>query len=417
MKKQILTYSILTLMIFSYEKSFGAGRDVIMRTFTTSNEKTSSEPVLPQQKVKVKLRLKCAGANLRSIANPLARDGLLIPKIILTTPNKVRRVFSLDPAASGGRKVPGYLANSSTLLADQVNQTGYVFKCKSKEDGNCQSGSATAYRSVKSRYGYLTATLPVDGNDLGDIFFNPDNNIKLPKVKVSFEQHLTTPRTWSEYRGHAGALTFYRSAAKWDANGREAKITVTFFGEEGYCGGYHSPLLLYFDQDRAQYSGVATFDLFGANGMVYWPEKGSKAFFLAIDRNKNNKIDSQNELFGNVVGEYTNGFQALAELDSNSDGVIDEKDAQFKDLILWNDSTGKGKTLKKDLYSLASKGVKSISLKYSEFIRPYGGRAEERAEATFAFDPDPKSKDPNHTLKEGKIIDVWFRRPTVLTSR
>lgn len=396
---------------------FGAGRDVIMKTFMVSNEKSSSEPTQPADQIRVRIKLRCSGRNLRDVANPLARDGYLVPQIILTTPNKVRRVFTLDPAASGGRKIPGWLANSSTLAADQVNETGYAFPCASAEDTTCAEGTGRAYRTVNARYGYLTVNLPIDTNDLGDIWINPDNNISHPKIKVTFTQRLARPRAWSEYRGHAGHLTFHQNQPKWDANGREVKITATFFGEEGYCGGYHSPLVMYFDEGRSEYTGIANFNLFGSPGLVYWPEKTSKAHFLAMDRNKNGKIDSQKELFGNVVGSHSNGFEVLSELDENHDGVIDEKDPQFKKLLLWHDSTGKGKCLKKDLLPLAKKGVRSISLKYTSFIRPFGARAEERAEASFYFDPSPNSKHAGKELKEGKVIDVWFARPTILTSR
>ncbi len=415
-----ITQSLFILILFglSSPSSFGAGRDIIMKTFTVTNEKTSSEPVEPQAQIKVRIKMKCAGANLRSIANPLARNGFLIPKIILTTPNNKRRVFTLDPAASGDRKVPGWLANSSTLLSDEINQSGYVFACNSKEDPSCTKGTGRAYRTVKSRYGYLTVTLPLDSGDVDDIFSNLNSNIEHPKIKVEFTQNLAKPRVHSEYRGHAGLLTFAQSAAKWDANGREVTITTTMFVEEGYCGCYHSPLLMYFDEDRSDYSGIANFNLFGSPGLVYWPEKTSKAHFLAMDRNNNGKIDSQEELFGNIVGGISNGFEVLAELDENQDNVIDEKDPLFKKLLLWNDSTGTGECLKKDLFPLAKKGVQSISLKYTSFIRPFGGRAEERAEATFLFDPIPDSTtQANKILREGKIIDVWFKRPTVLTSR
>jgi hypothetical protein len=396
------------------------GRDVIMKTFSVAPEKSASDPVAPEANVKVKIKLRCAGANLRDIANPLARDGLLIPQIVITTPNNTRRVFTLDPASSGGRKVPGWLANSSIIASDQINEKNYVFKCASVEDVNCKAGKGDAYRVINSRYGYLNVNLPIKATDIGNIWINPDNNITLPKVTVNFIQHLARPRFWSEYRGHSGHLTFYQTPPEWDANGREVSITAVMFGEEGYCGGYHSPLVLYFDDERPSYTGIANFDFFGTQGTVYWPEKGSKAYFLAMDRNKNGVIDSNTELFGNVVGEHNNGFEVLAKLDSNKDDLIDVQDPEFGKLLLWKDSTGSGRTLKKDLVPISAMGVKSISLKYQSFIRPYGGRAEERAEAVFKFYPNRKNgkhRSIDEKLSEGKIIDVWFARPTALTSR
>jgi hypothetical protein len=286
-------------------------------------------------------------------------------------------------------------------------------------------------RSSGFRFGYINVKLPVDKNDLADFWDPATPTVKFPHVKVSFEQNLTKPLRNTQYRGRAGNLTLAKNPRqKWDASGRQVTLHITTFGEQDYCGGYHSPLLVYFDDSRSNYNGISDFNLFGSGGQVYWPEKGSKAFFLTLDRNKNGIIDRVDELFGNVAGAYENGFEALKKLDSNNDKVIDEKDPAFSQLLLWNDSTGRGHCKKKDLYTLAKKGVQSISLDYKRFIRPFGGRAEERAEASFFFKQKVTTPTPEllgqqkgevsaegDRIIEGKVIDVWFARPTVLTSR
>lgn len=408
---------VLSFQVVCLNQAFAYGRDVMMKTFTISTDKQSSDPADPQAMITVKLKFRTAIANLRHIANPLARDGMLIPKIIISTPNNKRREFTLNAAASGGKMIPGWIATKTMVKSDAVDLTGFVFKCKSAEDPSCGTGNADAFRDVGGRYGYVDVNLPVDASDLGDVWLNPNNNVKHPTIKLELEQALATPRAYSKFYGYAGHITNTQSAPVWDANGRQVTITVTLFGEEGYCGGYHSPLILFFDEDRPQYTGIADFKFFGSPGLVYWPEKKSKAYFLALDRNKNGIIDSEEELFGNVVGAHDNGFEVLEKLDENHDGVIDEKDPLFSKLILWKDSTGKGQCLKKDMSSLASKGVKSISLKYKSFVRPYGARAEERAEANFTFDSKVFDKKSSGGLKEGKIIDVWFTRPSALPAK
>jgi hypothetical protein len=75
------------------------------------------------------------------------------------------------------------------------------------------------------------------------------------------------------------------------------------------------------------------------------------AGFLAIDKNHNGKIDDGSELIGTTNG----GFEELKAFDSDSNGVIDENDSQFKDLKVWE------KTDKKDsLKSLKDAGVGAL---------------------------------------------------------
>lgn len=57
--------------------------------------------------------------------------------------------------------------------------------------------------------------------------------------------------------------------------------------------------------------------------------------FLALDANENGKIDDGRELFGTTSG---NGFADLALFDEDKNGVIDENDAVFDQLRIWQKS-------------------------------------------------------------------------------
>ena len=93
--------------------------------------------------------------------------------------------------------------------------------------------------------------------------------------------------------------------------------------------------------------------------------------FIAIDKNNNGTIDNGSELFGNKsisnnVYAYTNpnaknGFESLKEFDSNNDGIIDEKDKEFTNLLLWQDKNYNGISETDELIKLSDK-VKSINL-------------------------------------------------------
>jgi hypothetical protein len=77
------------------------------------------------------------------------------------------------------------------------------------------------------------------------------------------------------------------------------------------------------------------------------------AAFLALDRNANGTIDDGGELFGARTGD---GFAELRLLDTDRDGWIDEDDAAFDQLLLWQ-RTGDGS---KTLQTLRQAGVGAI---------------------------------------------------------
>lgn len=77
--------------------------------------------------------------------------------------------------------------------------------------------------------------------------------------------------------------------------------------------------------------------------------------FLSFDKNGDGKINNGAELFGALTG---NGFQELAALDDDKNGWIDENDAAFSQLSVWQPA-GDGQTT---LQSLTEAGVGAIYL-------------------------------------------------------
>jgi hypothetical protein len=101
-----------------------------------------------------------------------------------------------------------------------------------------------------------------------------------------------------------------------------------------------------------------------------WTRLGVENAFLALDRNGNGVIDSGAELFGNYTrlrsGELAqNGFQVLAELDENTDGVIDSSDSAWDALLLWVDRNHDGNSTVDELATIASSAVSSLETRYS----------------------------------------------------
>jgi hypothetical protein len=131
---------------------------------------------------------------------------------------------------------------------------------------------------------------------------------------------------------------------------------------------------------------------------------------LVRDLNGDGKITSGRELFGNHTllknginagKQAANGFEALKDLDSNADGLVDDKDAGFASLRVWKDTNGNGLTDTGELLSLAQAGVKSLKVAYTDA----GSSAEADAQGNQhqqlgAFTQTDGSTQNMH--------DVWF---------
>ena len=92
---------------------------------------------------------------------------------------------------------------------------------------------------------------------------------------------------------------------------------------------------------------------------------------LVMDINHNGKIDTGRELFGNNTkmsdGSLAqNGYEALQELDSNHDGIINNVDDSWKTLQVWQDRNGNGQVDDGELFSLEAAGVAAINTQYEK---------------------------------------------------
>jgi hypothetical protein len=91
---------------------------------------------------------------------------------------------------------------------------------------------------------------------------------------------------------------------------------------------------------------------------------------LAMDLDGNGAIDGGRELFGEGTRlahsgkKARDGYAALAQYDSNRDGMIDSKDAAYSKLLVWFDRNKDGQSSAGELVSLASTGVTKVALKH-----------------------------------------------------
>lgn len=130
------------------------------------------------------------------------------------------------------------------------------------------------------------------------------------------------------------------------------------------------PLLIDLDGDGIETTRINTTTYFDhdADGFAErtaWV--GADDGLLVRDINTNGIIDNGRELFGDSTllksGRVAlNGFEALADLDSNKDGVISAVDTGFDQLRVWRDANGDAVSQADELHDLYSLGIKEIRL-------------------------------------------------------
>lgn len=170
------------------------------------------------------------------------------------------------------------------------------------------------------------------------------------------------------------------------------------------CGSFHnppiSPLVIDLDGDGVELVSIedssANFDLDldGFRERVSWV--GADDGLLALDVNGNGIIDDKSELFGDS-GVNANGFEALADLDTNNDGQINHLDDEFDNLVIWVDADGDGITDLGELSGLIENQIDEISLAATSINETNEGNfVSHRSTVSFS---DGRQHD---------IDDVWF---------
>ncbi len=126
----------------------------------------------------------------------------------------------------------------------------------------------------------------------------------------------------------------------------ELSMSREFFEQSGFAmsafyadPNVQDPLMIQLSGMPSLSENKISFDLDmdGTLDQISFAGKGGG--FLALDKNDNGIIDDGSELFGPKTG---NGFEELAEYDSDSNGWIDENDPIFNRLRVWTkDQNGK----------------------------------------------------------------------------
>ena len=158
---------------------------------------------------------------------------------------------------------------------------------------------------------------------------------------------------------------------EWGDAGLNPGIGDNFDAARNWTPPRVDPLILDLDGDGVETLGINTANptLFDGNADGVRTATGwvkADDGFLVLDRNGNGVIDNGRELFGDATplpggGAAVDGFAALAQEDTNNDGVVDSQDARFAHLRVWRDLNGDGISQSGELFTLADLGIVSLN--------------------------------------------------------
>lgn len=168
------------------------------------------------------------------------------------------------------------------------------------------------------------------------------------------------------------------------------------------------PLIIHFsDTEEIELSSLddgVNFDL-DKNGFAEktaWVKNNDG--FLAIDINRNGRIDNGGELFGDRFlmpdGNISStGFEALISLDEDNNNKIDKNDTVFERLCFWFDSNRNGLTDNDELKTLAELNISYIDLNYVPDNNVHEETGVRREDSSYVYFNNGKAK---------KISEFWF---------
>lgn len=289
------------------------------------------------------------------------------------------------------------------------------------------------------------ATRPADGDShgCGAPPTEPDNSDDEDKYIGDFGEEYT--------RSGSGLTVTYQGSTLTIEGWSDEELGIKLEDEEGNPEDWtppdclRSPLVLDLDGDGIEITSLSNSDAYfdidndGDAERTAWV--GADDGILAIDLNNNGVIDNAGELFGyggtfsgaggsdnvpfaedfgRLAGPgaleitYTSGFDKLAALDLNQDGVIDPLDTFYNSLTVWRDLNGDGVSDADEMFGLAESGVSSISLTSTPGDRPIedsvisdtgsyvgaDGETREVSDVWFNFDQFDAQYDDSYVTEE-----------------
>jgi Ca2+-binding RTX toxin-like protein len=129
--------------------------------------------------------------------------------------------------------------------------------------------------------------------------------------------------------------------------------------------------------------------------------------FLVFDRNGNEAIDNASELFSDYTplyagGRAVDGFSALLQEDTNKDGIVNNLDANWNNLRVWQDVNSDGISQGEELRTLDELGITGLYVAKTNTSQHLGGGNRIKGVGTF-------TKGDGST---GQMADVYLNVDT-----
>jgi len=412
---------MVLFFLFFYSKLMAETTIMPVGNISSSNPNVSSDSALTRMGG-LALILRCYGTNNRGTTNPLSPNSTLFigvdnknttEKFLIEVPSKILTTVIKAPLDCFAHKIDAtkmtevFLpASETTFLATlaqiKTAKNGVAFKCPTGFIKSTDHPEPYLDYLLNAGYTYLFAVATPQTVAAPVAFKEISNANIVAQSAQSFGKIIPA----SEFYGRNGLMSDgtkhdIKAVSNTDSYGNTqqgVQITIDYPGQDGFCGGYHSPLMLFFTDKFPHFTG--TTKLINPEKETYWVEENHEGYFLVALENKNSEI-TNNNLFGNG-GSFKDGFEKLKSFDSNNDSSIDSKDKIFKNLFLWKDQNANGKNDPNEISTLSSMNVTKLNLDYSKtFKAEINSRAIAKGKGLFHFKQKKKAK-------EGIILDIYF---------
>ncbi|MEM5527605.1 hypothetical protein WN093_02125, partial [Gammaproteobacteria bacterium AS21] len=261
-------------------------------------------------------------------------------------------------AADAGSVIVFYAyATQAKKEAGQISDTG--------EDRVLLDGvDSTAY-SATNRFVLGTATVEADGKYVMRME-DTDGSPLLSSANAVYNGVLV-----DQYYLHVNAIVT-DLAGNESATSADLDLTIETKAWNSFT---RDPLILDLNNDGTYTSSInrgVKFDHDGDGEKEHSGWVSANDGFLALDLNNDGEINDGSELFGNdtVLGASSglagDGFEALAQYDSDNNNIIDANDDVYDDLRVWIDQNQNGQSDDGELKTLSELNIESISLEATD---------------------------------------------------
>ena len=378
-----------------------------------------SADAIPDAATGILVNASCYGINNRGTINPLSPASRVFiyltngsEQLLLDFPSSM-----VTPGGAGAAQNCGVTKTTNNTLKYSSGTYSLANLIATASGGNLDWGQAANKIGSMGAGADIVSAFSIDNldknNGRSSISCNnfPINfaaSYSIENITASYAiQVFSTAVTAQSYYGYNGVmdqgakitLKVNTTTSDYQSNTKFLSVTAAFPGQDGFCGGYHSPLMFFFKESYPVFTGSSTM-LKGKDIPTSWVEANHEGYFLVHLKKANEEITVK-KLFGDNDKDK-NGFEVLKKLDSNKDGVLNKKDKEFKNLYLWKDANANSVNDKGETVKISDLKVESIDLNYNDGYHLDKGAAVFKGRSTFKFTGDDKKSH------DGEIFDIFF---------